>query len=259
MPNMSMYQQLEASLHDIFWQAEGASKELPLLEKFLTKHSGSALELGCGSGRLLAPLLENGHLIEGLDSSSEMLALCRENWQSHEPVLHHQDICNFQTGSTYTAITIPAFTIQLVPYAQITQAFKSIYQHLHPEGGFYLTTFIPWAEITGELEEDSWYLDQETTLPDGNLARCHTKFQIKRMSQQLTREHRYEILSPSEKILETSKSTQELTWLWPRELEQLLQEAGFSILETFGDFQMNTPCHEDSQIITTFAQRDCGE
>ena len=37
-----------------------------------------------------------------------------------------------------------------------------------PGGGLYLSTFIPWAEITGELEEGSWYLDQEATTPEGN-------------------------------------------------------------------------------------------
>ena len=52
-----MYDQLEAKLHDLFWAAEGQSEELALIEEFLQQYAGTALELGCGSGRLLTPLL----------------------------------------------------------------------------------------------------------------------------------------------------------------------------------------------------------
>jgi 2-polyprenyl-3-methyl-5-hydroxy-6-metoxy-1,4-benzoquinol methylase len=36
-------------------------------------HSGSALELACGTGRLLLPLAQSGVAIEGLDSAPEPL------------------------------------------------------------------------------------------------------------------------------------------------------------------------------------------
>ena len=38
---------------------------------------GRLLEVGCGTGRLLLPLLEAGHEVDGLDASPEMLAQCR--------------------------------------------------------------------------------------------------------------------------------------------------------------------------------------
>lgn len=249
-----MYDQLEATLHDAFWEAEGAGAELELLEKFLSDHAGTSLELGCGSGRLLLPLLEKGYFIEGLDNSVDMLALCREHSGDHEPVLHQSGIEDFQTGATYAAITIPAFTLQLLPYDQLPVIFENIRRHLHPGGGLYITTFIPWAEITGELEEGEEFLDHETYFPNGNIARCYTRFQIKRISQQLIREHRYEISSEDGKVLETSDSTHHLTWLWPREIQKLLTDAGFTICKTVGDFQADAPCDEDSQIVTVMAQ-----
>lgn len=249
-----MYDQLEATLHDAFWEAEGDGAELGLLEQFLTDQPGTALELGCGSGRLLLPLLEKGYFIEGLDNSADMLELCRKNTGDHEPVLHHSGIEDFQTGATYAAIAIPAFTLQLIPYDQLPAVFENIRRHLHPGGGLYITTFIPWAEITGELEEGEEFLDHETYFPDGRTARCHTRFQVKRISQQLIREHRYEILSADEKLLETSESTHHLTWLWPREVAKLLTDAGFSLQKMIGDFEADAPCDEDAQIITMMAQ-----
>jgi len=252
-----MYDHLEATLHDTFWEAEGKSAELPLLENFLQAYPGTALELGCGSGRLLLPLLKNGYLIEGLDNSTDMLRLCSE--QNEDALLHHAGMDDFTTGSLYGAITIPAFTLQLLPYDQIASIFSNIHEHLHPGGGLYFTTFIPWAEITGELEEGKWFLDQETKLADGNTARCHTKFEIKRLSQTMIREHRYEILSTDEYVLDSSASTHHLTWYWPREIRELLQQAGFTIKQTIGDFDSDHPCDDNSQIITIIASRSSEE
>lgn len=250
-----MYNGLEATLHDAFWEAEEAEAELELLEKFLAAHPGTALELGCGSGRLLLPLLEMGYLVEGLDNSADMLDLCRKNSGAHEPVLHRCSIQGFETGAVYAAVAVPAFTLQLLDYAEIPEVLANIRRHLHPGGGLYITTFIPWAEITGELEEREEYPDHETYFPDGRSARCFTRFRIKRASQQLVREHRYELLSADGKLLDQGTSTHRLTWFWPREMEKLLADAGFSVVSTRGDFHADSPMDEDSQIITVTARR----
>jgi len=248
-----MYHQLEATLHDLFWNAEGPSAELPLLERFLNTYPGTALELGCGSGRLLLPLKREGFLIEGLDNSQEMLSICRNQPDSEDLVLHQADMTQFDTGAKYGSITIPAFSLQLIPIEKVPDVLESIARHLHPGGGLYLTTFIPWAEITGELEDNTWFLDQETPMPDGNTARCHTRFLIKRLSQQLSREHRYEIVSPKGKVLESSTSTHNLTWFWPRELTMILHHAGFETKQIISDFDADAPFDDDGQILTILA------
>jgi SAM-dependent methyltransferase len=258
-----MYNELEARLHDLFWAAEGQSEELPLLENFLRQYPETSLELGCGSGRLLLPLMAEGYLIEGLDNSEEMLKLCREHAGELnpllDPVLHHASIEDFQVGALYGSIIIPAFTLQLVYREKISASLLNIHQHLHPGGGLYLTLFIPWAEITGDLEEDSWFLDQEAAMPDGNLARCHTSYEIKRLSQQLSRDHRYEIVSQEKGIIETSTSTPQLYRYWRREIEMLRHHLVFSVQEIIGDFTANAPCDDNSQIMTVIATRDPDE
>ena len=87
---MSAYTSLEALLHDAFWAEEGEPAELALLDEVLREHPGPSLEVGCGSGRLLLPLLQKGHDVEGLELSGEMLAMCRTAAEdlSLEPVLH---------------------------------------------------------------------------------------------------------------------------------------------------------------------------
>lgn len=248
-----MYRQLEAILHDAFWEEEGEAAELPLIGHFLKQYPGTALELGCGSGRLLLPLMAKGFLIEGLDCSAEMLALCRERATTTIPVLHQAEIEDFDTGTLFGAILIPAFTLQLLCPGRLPAILDNIKRHLQPGGGLYLTTFIPWAEITGELEQGEWFLDQEITLPAGNAARCQTCFQIERLSQRLAREHRYEVLDADGQVTETSTSCHELSWYWPREMKAMLRDAGFTVQEVIGDFVPGKPCDEDSQIVTYIA------
>jgi SAM-dependent methyltransferase len=251
-----MYESLEAKLHDVFWAAEGEAAELPLIEDFLRNHPGKALELGCGSGRLLLPLLEKGFVIEGLDNSGAMLALCRERAAAIEPVLHHAAIEDFQATGPYEAITIPAFTLQLIEASRVPAVLARLHRLLEPGGGLYLTTFIPWAELTGELEENQWFLDKECPLPAGNTALCHTRFQIRRLSQTLAREHRYELLDTAGRVTQSSTSKQDLCWFWPREMTMMLASAGFTLRKVIGDFSPGIPCDDDSQMITCIANRD---
>ena len=61
---------------------------------------GPVLELGCGTGRLLIPLLSTGHDVHGLDSSSAMLEVARRKREqlpaeaAKRLTLHYGDMCN---------------------------------------------------------------------------------------------------------------------------------------------------------------------
>jgi hypothetical protein len=159
---------------------------------------------------------------------------------------------DFSTGALYSAITIPAFTLQFIAPEKLPAVFSNIHNHLHPGGGLYITTFIPWAEIIGDLEENTWYPDHETPLKDSLTARCSTRFQIERLSQRLVREHLYEIRTESGEVIETSESTHQLHWFWPNELTRVLGDAGFDIEKMVGDYDMGNVCDENSQITTLF-------
>ena len=59
---------------------------------------------------MLIPLLEAGLAVEGVDSSPEMLAVCRARCEERglEPVLHEADIRSFSLPDRYEAVIIPA-------------------------------------------------------------------------------------------------------------------------------------------------------
>jgi SAM-dependent methyltransferase len=251
---MSPYSSLEALLHDAFWAEEGDPAELPLLDELLRENPGTSLEIGCGSGRLLLPLLQKGHDVEGLELSPEMLTMCRQAAAdlALDPVLHEGDMTVFAPGKTYASLLLPAFTLQLAPDpAAALVHFKSL---LDPGGLIYLSVFIPLAELHRELPEGEWYDDHRTTLPDGRAASVETRHRLDRKARILTREHRYRLHRPDGALEAEHESTQTLRWFTARQLRGLLAKAGFEPLHAVADFDPEIPVDDEAQIITVIAR-----
>lgn len=246
-----MYQSLEAELHDLFWEAEGPSAELPLLRKFLAHHPGKTLELGCGSGRLLLPLVKEGFDIEGLDNSPEMIRLAQDNAKEQllNPALHCCDLSALNPGLSYQAIAIPAFTLQLLSDPITT--VRRISELVPSGGGLYFSVFYPWAELQGDLPEDEFYPDHSLTLPDGNQAKLFTKHSLDREAQILTRSHHYQLLSRGETIRE-HRSTQIIRYCEEEDWQHLLDACGFRVQKTFRDFQLENIGDDETTGVTTF-------
>ncbi|RYD31156.1 MAG: class I SAM-dependent methyltransferase, partial [Verrucomicrobiaceae bacterium] len=135
------YLSLEAELHDAFWEAEDDGSEVRLMETFLKKFPGPALEIGAGSGRLMFPLLQKGLDVEGLELSRDMLTLGRKRAEGLgiRPVMHEGDMTEWLGSRKFAALLAPAFTLQLAP--DPAAALKHWHSLLENRGGLYLTVF----------------------------------------------------------------------------------------------------------------------
>jgi SAM-dependent methyltransferase len=246
---MSSYTSLEAELHDLFWEGED-TPELGWLDALLREFPGPSLEVGCGSGRLLLPLLRKGHPIEGLEPSAAMLKLCRERSAELDPVLHSGDMTTFSSDKLYRSILIPAFTLQLSP--QPAADLKRLRDRLTADGILYLTVFRPFAELDGELPENEWYDDHQTELPGGGNASLRTLHQIDRQGRILHRRHHYRVEQDGE--VREHHSEQTIRWFEPKQLARMLDDAGFGIDRALADFDETIPVTDEAQIITIVAQ-----
>ena len=244
-----MYTDLEAQLHDLFWNQEDVLSELPLLEKF---YDGKAsLEIGCGSGRLLLPLLENGLEIDGVEISSEMTDLLKVAADSKglNPSVVTADILDFTTSKIYDRVSVPAFTAQLLDRAGFRTMLSNMLDYTSSDAKAYLTLFIPWAEIAGELPEGDWYPDHEAKLTDGSLAQCKTKFSINRLQQSLARKHQYTVTAKNGKK-KTHRSAQDLQWYTLPELNLILEATGWQLETLITDLEEDTQPDSDAHILT---------
>lgn len=257
-----MYTDLEAKLHDTFWNQDDIISELPLLEMFHDKKP--SLEIGCGSGRLLLPLIAKGHPIDGVEISPEMVALLHQNSAEQnltselaKSTIYTADIVDLNLEKKYQRVSIPAFTAQLLSRENFQLLLRQIHSFTTPDAQLYLTLFIPWAEITGELNEGDWYLDHEVKIGADKsvIAQCKTKFTINRLNQTLSRNHQYTLTHPNNSggKKQQHRSKQDLQYYTYPELQLILSANGWKINQLITDLDPHNPPNPDAHILTIIA------
>jgi SAM-dependent methyltransferase len=107
---------------------------------------GGALELACGTGRLLVPYRRDGLDVEGLDASADMLAICRRKALAAgcEVALHLAAMEFFRLPRRYGAIYCPVGSLCLLTSpAALEAALRASFDHLHPGGSLALSLCQP--------------------------------------------------------------------------------------------------------------------
>jgi SAM-dependent methyltransferase len=101
------------------------------------KNKGFALDVGCGTGRLLGLLNKHGFRTDGIDLSTAMIALARE--RHPEARLFHADICQWELPRSYDLIVAWDSTWH-VPMAQQEPVLTKLCRGLSAGGVLVFTT-----------------------------------------------------------------------------------------------------------------------
>lgn len=97
----------------------------------LSKQMGKKiLDLGCGSGRIMLPLLEAGFEVTGVDLSESMLAILKKKIQRHgtSSQIIHGDICNFKCDEKFDFAILPETTLNIIE--DRSSMYRNIYDKL---------------------------------------------------------------------------------------------------------------------------------
>jgi SAM-dependent methyltransferase len=123
-----------------------------------------ALDLGCGTGRLLLPYLRDGLDVDGSDVSGDMLARCREAAEREglAPRLYEQPKHELELPRRYRTIFMCGALGVGSTRAEDMQALERVYDHLEPGGTFVFDNEVPYAD--GNWWE-YWQKEQRATLP----------------------------------------------------------------------------------------------
>jgi SAM-dependent methyltransferase len=123
----------------------------------LSRGPGYALDVGCGSsGRIIQLLLSRGYAVEGLDLSTEMLAIAQKK---HPQVrFHHADICTWEFPRSYDFIS-GWDSIWHVPLAQQENLLRKLCAALNPGGILIFTTGVvdTPSEVTNPCQGQPLY------------------------------------------------------------------------------------------------------
>jgi SAM-dependent methyltransferase len=148
------------------WWAE-FNRDGPEIEYFrrFVSEGQPALDVGCGTGRLLLPYLRAGLDVDGCDVSADMVALCREQASSEglEPTLFVTPMHELSPPRRYRTIYVcGAFGLGSTA-AQDQEALARFFDALEPGGTLVLDNEAPYSDAT---EWRYWLAEERRSLPE---------------------------------------------------------------------------------------------
>ncbi len=231
-----------AEIYDLWWPEGSVGGDEKFYKHFLSLQGGSALEVGCGTGRVLINFLHEGLKVDGLDYSQDMLNICAqklraENLQSELFCFPMQD---FSINKSYDSIIIPFHSFMIVPSRdEAFAALSCFFKHLNPGGQILISLFVPnyssLAKYT--FEHDEWRpcgeifdeLGRKIVISD-NVRNYHYE-QLKHVR------HRFELYD-SDKVIYSEIEEMKMRWYFHNEFELMLRVIGFQGIEVYGDFSL---------------------
>ena len=199
---------------------------------------GPVLEVACGSGRLLVPLLEAGVDADGLDYDPPMLDALRAKLalRGLRTGLHEADMREFTLPRKYALVVIGfnSFLHNLTQEDQI-RTLRRCREHLAPGGHLALMIFHPSAQKLLSFD-GSPAVSIEVALDDGNRIRVIDSVTADRVAQINDVRRRYERIDPDDRIVETRDMAFELRYVYTPEMALLLRLAGFTRMEVCSPF-----------------------
>jgi SAM-dependent methyltransferase len=149
-----------------WWANKTATdEELAAYEAAIRRFGQPALDLACGTGRLLVPLVERGLDVDGVDVSEDMLRWCRERGEKAgvTPTLAAQAMHELSLPRRYRTVFIcDSFGIG-GSRADDREALCRIHDHLEPGGALLMTVTYPYGD---EGEWQRWLPGGREGMPE---------------------------------------------------------------------------------------------
>ncbi len=231
------------------WWAEFShgGEDIPYFQAVIEKYGQPALDVGCGTGRLLLPYLRAGLGVDGSDISGDMLEGCRElaAVEGLSPQLYQQALHELDLPRRYKTIFINGVFGQGGIREHDLEALRRFYAHLEPggvlalEGGLsYDLHVMQYAdpEKRRELPEEEWVPMGMEGAADGSVYKLYLRtIDFNPLEQTKTIQIRTEVLRDDEPVGEDVQTM--VTCMYFRhELQMMLEQVGFRDIVLQGDF-----------------------
>ena len=230
------YRGLVAQAWDLLRGDYSTWPDRPLYREIIEHQGGAALDVGCGTGRLILDYLTAGLDVDGVDNSPEMLALCREKAAAlHIAVegrLFHQEMDQLDLPRKYATIFVPSLSFQLVldPVAA-TRTMTRFHDHLAPGGVLVMSLKCRlWDNrpTPPQMQWSPWFKLAERERQDGDTIRRFIREMYDHDQQLEHEENRYEVVRDGEVIeAEFHSRCPCVRWYSQAQALALFERAGF--------------------------------
>jgi len=217
----------------------------------LIRESGQpALDVACGTGRLLLDYMKEGIDIDGVDISPDMIEGARTNARHADlaPSLYVQAMQDLNLPRRYRTIIVPSSSfLHLTDRREADSALAHFLSHLEPGGLLAMSMRI----MDASQAEVDWELDAEAVRPeDGAIVRRWFRCRYEPDKRLQHTEDRYEVLKHGNVIQsEVYASSPYLTWYPLNDALALLKASGFRNVRAHSDFKFEPATDQDANFI----------
>lgn len=239
------------------WEHADYDVDVPLYQDFARRTGGPILELACGSGRLMAPLLELGERVVGVDSSGPMLERARHVLGSagllRRAALHQADVRDFTLDERFhlAIFGLDSFGLLLGVDDQLA-ALRRIHQHLAPGGLLILD--LSNGNGRGAEPTDELVLQYEGHDPASGLPLSKWTARGTDHGEQVDHYTYFYDEVGEDRVVRRSTVRLDLRYFGRYELELLLRQAGFAPETFYGSYDL-APFAAGSERLIAVAAR----
>ena len=220
-----------------------------------------ALDVACGTGRLLIPFLSAGLDVDGCDISPDMLALCREGAEREglSPTLYLQAMHQLDLPRKYRTIYVCGGFGLGGNREHDHQALQRMYEHLEPGGTLVLDNEVPydddwqwkyWPKESRRALPEPWGEPGEVrTGSDGAQYELRVRLvEVNPLSQRMTMEIRGSMWREGI-LVDQDEHVLRVTNYFTNELQQMLERAGFADIQIRGDYTDEEPTDDTGFVV----------
>jgi SAM-dependent methyltransferase len=221
---------------------------------------GPVLELGVGTGRAAIPLALAGYEVVGIDTSTPMLAIARDEYARRRKAkgsleLIEADMTRFDLRRRFGLIFCAANTFQhLLTTADQLACLGYAVEHLAPGGIFALSVRSPatvgWEEGEGWAPLLLHWTKRDPASGDLVMKFCAEQPEPARMVRRLT--YVYDRIRDGN--VRRSVFTAELRYSTEAELRLLLQQVGLRVTHVYGDYDLSPVGYGDNIVVVARAE-----
>jgi len=227
-----------------------------------------ALDVACGTGRLLIPYLRAGLDVDGCDVSPDMIALCRERAEQEglHPTLLVQPMHELDPPRRYRTIFVCGGFGLGSTRERDAEALRRFHEQLEPGGTLVLDNEVPYS---GDLPWRVWLESERAKLPrpwapletlerrraaDGSeLALDSRIVSVDPLEQRFSYELRAALWRDGGLVAQEEHRL-ELTLYFTHELLLMLERAGFERVAVHGDHR-EEPATPSSKMVVLVARK----
>jgi SAM-dependent methyltransferase len=169
MPDDTEYVGLMAEAWDALRGDTSGWEDRAWFREIIRRFGEPALDVGCGTGRLILDFLADGVDIDGIDNAPDMLGILQAKATAAgldvDGRVHLGRMESLRLPRRYRAIMVPSSSFQLlVETDEAAEAMRRFFAHLEPGG----VLAMPFLVMDAPYEE---HWTREATLADGSLVR----------------------------------------------------------------------------------------